>query len=125
MLLLTHLAPGVGAAAVADIFKRCRERHAQLAIAGTILFDGERFGALFCGAPDRVELALQAVTSDPRQAWPQVLADADQVPPWVAKGWRSGWCEPDGLAPLTTPDAPHGPAAAETWRALMATSDLL
>lgn len=125
VLMLTHLAPGVGAVVVADIFKRCRERHGQLAVTGTILFDGERLGLLCCGAPDQVGLAIDAITSDPRQAWPLVLVDGEQVPAWAAQTWRSGWCEPDALAPLTAAGAEQGPAALKTWRALLAASDLL
>jgi hypothetical protein len=125
LLLVTHLAPGVGAVVVADIFKRCRERHGQLAITGTMLFDGERFGVLCCGAPDQVSLAAEAITSDPRQARPMVLADASRVPAWAARTWHSGWCEPDALALLTAADAPQGPDAVNAWRALLAASDLL
>ncbi len=123
-LLVTKLAPGVGAGVVSDIFKRCRERHDRLAITGTMLFDGERVGALFCGSPDQVSVALAAITSDPRQAKPLVLVDASYVPPWAGQHWRAGWCEPDALAALTEADAPQGPAAVETWRALMASSDV-
>lgn len=123
--MLTHLAPNVGAVMVADIFKRCRERHGRLAIAGTILFDGERFGVLCCGSAAQVALAVEAITSDPRQAWPRVLADGEEVPAWAGQTWRSGWCEPDALAPLMATGAAQGPAALQTWRALLAASDLL
>lgn len=124
-LVVTRLAPGVGAVVVADIFKRCRERHGQFAITGTILFDGERFGMLCCGTPDHVRRALEAITSDPRQTLPLILADASQVPAWAAQSWYAGWCEPDALAALTGVDAPRGPAAVNVWRALLAASDLL
>lgn len=125
VLVVTRLAPGVSAVVVAEIFKRCRARHGQLPVTGTILFDGERFGVLFCGEPDHVGQALEDITSDPRQVRPLVLTDADRVPAWAAQSWHSGWCEPDALALLHAPDAPQGPAAMETWRALVAASDLL
>lgn len=123
-LVLMHLAPDVGAVLVAEMFKRCRERHAELDITGAILFDGERFGALLCGARDAVEQAVAAVTSDPRQARPRVLAVADPVPPWAPGRWHSGWCEPDALSRFCTEDVPCASAAVDTWRALMAASDL-
>ena len=34
VLLLSRLAPHTGAVAVADLFKRCRERHNEMAITG-------------------------------------------------------------------------------------------
>lgn len=124
-LVVTRLAPGVGALVVADIFKRCRLRHARLAVTGTILFDGERLGALFCGAAKQVAAAIEAIEADTRLVSLQALVDSHQVPPWAAQTWHAGWCEPDALAPLTEADAPQGIAAFEAWRALMAASDLL
>ena len=125
VLLLSRLAAEAGAGAVADIFKRSRQRHGTWSIAGVMLFDGDRLGALLCGAPQRVELAVEALITEPRLTAPVVLARASEPPPWLAPAWRSGWCEPDALATLTGTDAPQGDAAIKAWQALMAASDLL
>ena len=90
-----------------------------------MLFDGECLGALVCGAPQQVNLAVAAWMADPRQVGAQFLADAAEVPAWAPNAWRSGWCEPDALAPLLSAGAPQGNAAIEAWQALMAASDLL
>ena len=124
-LVVTRLAPGVGASVVADIFKRCRQRHARLAVTGAILFDGERLGVWCCGAAEKVAAAIEAIHADPLLVAPRTLVDADEVPPWAAQTWHAGWCEPDALAALTEADAPRGSAAIEAWRAVMAASDLL
>lgn len=125
VLVLSRLAAEAGAGVVADIFKRSRERHEKWSITGVMLFDGERLGALFCGAPQQVALAAETLLTDPRLTAPLVLAQATDPPPWLAPAWRSGWCEPDALAALTGPGAPQGDAAIEAWQALMAASDLL
>ena len=125
VLALSRLAPDASATVVADIFKRARDRHRELDIFGAMLFDGERFGVLLCGAPALVEQALDALTVDPWQALPVVLADGPSAPPWAGGGWRSGWSEPDGLAPLAAADAPRDGAALQAWRVLIGTSDLL
>jgi hypothetical protein len=127
-LVLAHLAAEAGAGAVADIFKRGRARHGQWAITGVMLFDGERLGALLCGAQPQVALAAEALLTDLRLRAPWVLAEASEPPPWLAPAWRSGWCEPDALAALAAlgiASAPEGDAAIQAWQALIAASDLL
>ncbi len=123
-LVVTRLAPGVDVLVVSDIIKRCRQRHARLAVTGSILFDGERLGVWCCGAAEQVAAAIEAIHADPLLASPRALVDGDQVPAWAGQAWHAGWCEPDALAPLTADDAPRGSAAIEAWRALMAASDL-
>ena len=125
VLAMTRLASGVTATAVADIFKRTRDRHRDLAIVGAMLFDGERFGLLLCGPSAQVDQTLAALAVDARQAPPVVLADGPNVPSWAAQGWRSGWSEPDALAALAAADAPRDDAALQAWRVLIGASDLL
>lgn len=125
LLVLSRLAPEVPVAAVADIFKRSRERHAELEVSGAMLFDGERLCVLLCGSHAQVERAIDAVFSDPVRTAPAVLADVAHSPPWAAQAWRTGWSEPDALACLEAADAPQGEAALELWRALVDASDLL
>ena len=123
VLVFTRLTAGVDA--VADIFKRCRDRHAEMAITGAMLFDGEHLAALLCGAGPQVALAADALVTDPRQSHARVLATAADSPVWAGLSWRTGWCEPDALAMFSQTDAPQGKAAIEAWQALMAASDLL
>jgi hypothetical protein len=125
LLLVTRLAPGITAAAVADIFKGTRDRHHKLAITGTMLFDGERFGVLLCGVHGAVGVAFDAISSDPRPVRRGVLCDGAEIPAWAAQGWRSGWSEPDALAALEAAEVRPDTATLDTWRALVGASDLL
>ena len=125
LLAITRLAPGVTASALADIFKRTRGRHRDLGIVGAMLFDGEHFGLLLCGESGQVGRAFDALLVDPRQALPVVLFDGPNVPSWAARGWRSGWSEPDGLATLAAADSPRDGAAMQALQVLIGASDLL
>jgi hypothetical protein len=125
LLVLVRLADGTSTLSVAEILKRSRERHDPLAIAGAMLFDGERLGLLLCGALVQVGQAFEAFLADAGQACPRVLADAPQPPPWASPGWKAGWSEPDALAPLEADDTARGDTALELWRGLVEASDLL
>jgi len=120
---VTWLAPGVSAASLADIFKRTRDRHHQLGVTGVMLFDGDRFAYLLCGAAAEVSEAFDAITADPRQTLPTKLADATDVPPWAERVWRTGWSEPDALAAVAAAAAPD--EALTAWQAVIGASDLL
>ena len=129
-LFITHLASGTTPAAVAEIFKRTREAHRRLAIGGAMLFDGERFGYGLVGTAAEVAAAVDVVQSDGRETGLRLLSSIDGAIPagWPAKGWRSGWTEPDALAELAAlavDDGPRGVDALASWAELLGASDLL
>jgi hypothetical protein len=126
LLFATRLASVSAPAAVADIFKRTRERHEQLAIEGVMLFDGEHLGHWLVGRAQALRVALDEVRADRLQSGLRQVFEGDIPPGWTPHGWRVGWTEPDALADLFAEDA-----AASTdrvlagWHRLMLAGDLL
>ncbi len=125
LLATSRLRTGVSATAVSQTFKRARDRHHQLAVTGMMLFDGERFAYLLCGAAAAVGGAFDALAQDPHQAGTVVRYDSPLSPSWAAQGWRSGWSEPDALLVLEAPTLTGDSAMLEVWRALIGAGDLL
>jgi hypothetical protein len=126
-LFITHRAPGLAPGAVGEIFKRTRERHDRLGVAGVLLFDGASLGHALSGTLEAVTQAFEAALADPRQTGLVLLSAVEGELPagWPVRGWRSGWTEPDVLARLAAEDGPRGDAALAWWLELMGASDLL
>jgi hypothetical protein len=66
LLYVSALAPGVPVTEVSRIVSAARQRNADDAITGLLVFDGDTFCQYVEGPPEAVEALLQRLHADPR-----------------------------------------------------------
>jgi hypothetical protein len=123
ILYVSRLAPGLGYDTFTSICRSARNHNARHGIAGVLLFDGQRFCQELRGPREAIDALMDRIARDPRHEQLAVLVDApvdDPAPP----SWRAGYCEPNALDPLDTPDPPGHEAADAIFRALLEIADL-
>ena len=93
LLYVSALAPGVPVTEVSRIVTAARQRNANDAITGLLVFDGDTFCQYVEGPPEAVEALLQRLHADPRHEQLQILIDGALPEGRRFSDWRLGYVD--------------------------------
>lgn len=123
-LYLSRLADAGRYDVFAPICQVSRVRNHAAGLGGVLLFDGQRFCQLIEGPSAAATALMRSIAADTRHETIAMLIDR----PWTGapqpRAWTSGYCGPDELDRLDSPDAPRGDAALAAFIDIVSRSDL-